>query len=294
MADNQRFDPHTQGPYEMPTGAAPAGGTRAPQSAEPVDPRRGGVGSNRNVIDDAQLKRMMKDAQPTFYERYGTCLVTFVLIALNVIIFALEAITAGFTVNIPSRTLFDMGAMYAPAIQSVADAWRFITPMFLHVDLMHLLFNMAALYSVGVMLEDLLGRWNYLLLYFIAGITGNVVSFVVDATLGAHTVSAGASTSIFGLFVATALLGLLSRENRYYLMQYSKGMLGVIGVNIFYTLLVPSISVSGHLGGAIGGLIAMFMIPSSALRVPVVVRIVVAVVWVGALGWTMVSYGLVR
>ena len=106
--------------------------------------------------------------------------------------------------------------------------------------------------------------------------------------------SVGASTSIFGLFVATALLGLLSRENRYYLMQYSKGMLGVIGVNIFYTLLVPSISVSGHLGGAMGGLIAMFMIPSSALRVPVAVRIVVAVLWVGALGWTMVSYGLVR
>ncbi len=248
--------------------------------------------SQQGYIDDEALKRMMKAAEPTFMEKYGSCLVTFVLIAINVVVFAIEAVMAGFTVDIDARTLYQMGAMYAPAVQGIADTYRFVTPMFLHVDLMHLLFNMAALYSAGVLLEYLLGRWNYLLLYFIAGISGNVVSFAADSLTGSYAVSAGASTSIFGLFVAIALLGVLSKQNRDFLAQYSKGMLSVIGINIAFTLLVPSISLSGHLGGAVGGLIAMFMVPSSNLRVPAPVRIVVALAWVAALGYVGMYFGL--
>ena len=181
--------------------------------------------SDKGYIDDDQLKGMMKETKPSFMQRYGSCLVTFVLIAINVVVFAVEAVATGFSLNISSLTLYSMGAMFAPAIQGPADLYRFVTPMFLHVDLMHLLFNMAALYSAGVMLEYLLGRWNFLLLYFIAGITGNVVSYLADVLMGTYAVSAGASTSIFGLFVAIALLGVLSKKNRAFLAQYSKGML---------------------------------------------------------------------
>ena len=73
--------------------------------------------------------------------------------------------------------------------------------------------------------------------------------------------------------------------------EYSKGMLGVIGVNVAYTLLVPSVSVSGHLGGALGGLLAMLMVPAKSLRVPNAARVAVAVLWVAALGWTLASRG---
>lgn len=243
-------------------------------------------------IDDDQLKNMMRGQQPTFMERYGSCLVTFVLIAVNVVVFAAEAVLTGFSLNISSLTLFSMGAMFAPAIQGPADLYRFVAPMFLHVDLMHLLFNMAALYSAGVMLEYLLGRWNFLLLYFIAGITGNVVSYVADIFMGSFAVSAGASTSIFGLFVAIALLGVLSKKNRAFLAQYSKGMLSVIGINIVYTLLMPSVSLSGHLGGALGGLIAMFIVPSKNLRVPTAVRVVVAALWVALLAFFGFGIGI--
>lgn len=283
MAENDSLntiEPQQNGGYHP----QPNAGYQSQQNGGYQDPSRGGVGSNRNVIDDAQLKQMMRDSQPSFMEQYGYCLITFALIAINIVVFAVEAVLTGFSLNISAMTLYNMGAMYAPAIQSPADLYRFVTPMFLHVDIMHLLFNMAALYSVGVMLEGLLGRWNYLLLYFIGGITGNALSYFVEMTTGSFAVSAGASTSIFGLFVATALLGILSKNNRAYLLQYSKGMLGVIGVNILYTLLVPSVSVSGHLGGAIGGLIAMFMIPSQSLRVPTPVRIIVTIVWLAAIG----------
>lgn len=251
------------------------------------------VGEPRRVIDDEQLKRMMANNQPSFFERNRYRLVTLALIAINVLVFAVEVLLSGMRVDVSTRTLVDMGAMYAPLVQSPVDLYRFVTPMFLHMDLMHLGFNMVALFSVGEVLERVLGKGNYLALYFIAGITGNAVSYAADVLLGGGpTVSAGASTSVFGLFVAVALLGLLHRGNRSFFAQYSKSMLAVIGVNVAYTLLVPSISVSGHLGGALGGLIAMFMIPAKNLRVPTPVRIVVAVLWVAALVYLLVSQGV--
>lgn len=252
------------------------------------------VGEPKQVIDDERLKKMMAQNQPSFLERNRFRLVTLALIAINVLVFVLEAVLSGMRVDISTRTLVDMGAMYAPLIQAPADLYRFVTPMFLHMDLMHLGFNMVALYSVGEVLERVLGKGNFIALYFIAGVTGNAVSYAADVMLGGGpAVSAGASTSVFGLFVAVALLGLLHKGNRSFFAQYSKGMLGVIGVNVVYTLLVPSISVSGHLGGALGGLIAMFTIPAKNLRVPNAARIAVAVLWVAALVWLLASQGVI-
>ena len=241
------------------------------------------VGGQRPVVDDEQLRRMMSSNRPDFLQRNRFRLVTLALIAVNVLVFATEVLLSGMRFEVPTPVLVEMGAMYAPLVQA-GELFRLFTPMFLHMDLMHLAFNMVALYSVGEVLERVLGRGNFLLLYFVGGITGNAVSYAADVLLGGGpTVSAGASTSVFGLFVAVALLGVLHKGNRRMFAEYSKGMLGIIGVNVAYTLLVPSISVSGHLGGALGGLVAMFMIPAKNLRVPNAVRIVVAVAWVAAL-----------
>ncbi len=286
---------------QEPTQASASAAAQAPlqtsghQSAQATAFTATGERRSAQSLDDDAIKRMMKGSTPSFFDRYGSCAVTFVLIAINVAVFLIEAVMAGFSPSIDSYTLFDMGAMFAPAVQSAADLYRFVTPMFLHVDIMHLLFNMAALYSVGVMLEGFLGRWNFLLLYFIGGITGNLVSFMVDTVTGSLVVSAGASTSIFGLFVAAAMLGLLSRGpkgQRAALLQYSRGFLGVIVINIVYTLAMPSVSISGHLGGAIGGLIAMFIIPSRNLRVANVVRVVVAAAWVAGIGFALSAQGV--
>lgn len=252
----------------------------------------GGYSETRTSINDEDLQRMMRDDEPSFMDRYGYCIVTFVLIAVNVVVFVIECIMSGSVLSVDSATLINMGAMFAPMMNSPADLYRLVTPMFLHVDIEHLLFNMLALYSVGIMLEGVLGRWNYLLLYFIAGITGNLACYVTSMVSGELVISAGASTSIFGLFVAAALLGVLSKNGRNVLMEYSKGFLGVILFNIIYSLLVPGVSIAGHMGGAIGGLIAMFMVPSKNLRVPPAVRIVVSVIWVLMVVLLLVTFGV--
>lgn len=253
-----------------------------------------GGAESRRVIDDAELKRMMKASKGSFFQRNAYQAVTLLLIAINVAVYAVEAFSSGLHFDISSRVLVDMGAMYPPLIQSAGDLYRFITPMFLHLDLMHLAFNMVALYSVGALLEQVLGKANFIALYFIGGITGNVVSYLAGIYLeGGMAISAGASTSVFGLFVATALLGVLHREGRTFFAEYSKGMWGVIAANVAYSFLVPGISISGHLGGALGGAIAMFMLPEYGLKVPNPVRVVVAIAWVAFLGWVLVSRGLV-
>lgn len=253
-----------------------------------------GGAESRRVIDDAELKRMMKASKGSFFQRNAYQAVTLLLIAINVAVYAVEAFSSGLHFGISSRVLVDMGAMYPPLIQSTGDLYRFITPMFLHLDLMHLAFNMVALYSVGALLEQVLGKANFIALYFIGGITGNVVSYLAGIYLeGGMAISAGASTSVFGLFVATALLGVLHREGRTFFAEYSKGMWGVIAANVAYSFLVPGISISGHLGGALGGAIAMFMLPEYGLKVPSPVRVVVAIAWAAFLGWVLVSQGLV-
>lgn len=248
--------------------------------------------SPRRVIDDDQLKRMMKASKDSFFQRNSYQAITLLLIAVNVAVYVVEVVLSGLQFDISSRVLVEMGAMYPPFVQSAADLYRFVTPMFLHLDLMHLAFNMVALYSVGALLEQVLGKANFVLLYFIGGITGNAVSYLAGVAEGGMVVSAGASTSVFGLFVATALLGVLHREGREFFAEYSKGMWGVIAANVAYSFLVPGISISGHLGGALGGAIAMFMVPEPGLRVPAIVRIVVAIAWVAFLGWMLASNGL--
>lgn len=249
---------------------------------------------NRKAIDDEQLKKMMAANKVSLFQRNKYHIVTLALIAINILVYLIEVYYSGLRFSISNQVLVDMGAMFTPYIQSPADLYRFITPMFLHVDIMHIAFNMVALFSVGGMLERVVGKGNFLLLYFIAGITGNVVSYLADVYISTTaTISAGASTSVFGLFVAAALLGVLHKGNNRFFAQFSRSMISIIAINIVYTFLVPSISISGHLGGAFGGLVAMFMIPAKNLKVPTVVRILVALAWAGSLGFFLVFEGLV-
>lgn len=272
-AQQGRTIPPSSAPGPQFVGAKVIGGSQPGPQPSP----------QRTVIDEEQLKRMMRK-NDSFYKRNAYQMVTLALIAVTVAVYLVEVILSGLRLDASTDTLVSMGAMVPLLIQGPADLWRFVAPMFLHMDLMHLLFNMVALYSVGVTLERILGKAGFLALYFVGGITGNVASYAWGLFAeGGMTVSAGDSTSVFGLFVAVALLAVLARGNRRYLTAYSKGMLGVILVNAAYSLLVPGISISGHLGGAVGGAIAMLMIPSKNLRTPKPVCAVVAVLWAAAM-----------
>lgn len=126
--------------------------------------------------------------------------------------------------------------------------WRLITPMWLHGSLLHLAFNMYALYIFGSNLERSYGHGRYLMLYLLSGFAGNVISFMMSPRA-----SVGSSTAIFGLIAAQ---GVFLYQNRK-LIRNAQGMLlntlTIAGINLVLGL-SPGIDNWGHMGGLIGGL----------------------------------------
>lgn len=246
---------------------SPQNKNQAPHERDQEDSRQDPRGFQRPVPQE------LAKEDSSFVQFLKKNTVTSIILACTIAIYFVEMmLSRSFSVSV--YVMLDMGAMYGPYINDASGLWRFIAPILLHFDLMHLLFNMGALFMIGPLLEQVLGRLNFFLLYFVSGFIGNLASFIFQY----GGVSAGASTSVFGLFVAAALLSVLMKGPNRHLASYSKGMWTIIGINILYSILIPSISLVGHMGGAVGGALVMLFLPSKKLKTPVWLRIIVAVV----------------
>lgn len=154
-------------------------------------------------------------------------------------------------------TVFNFGGMYGDVvIQMPNQLWRLITPIFVHIGWEHFLFNSLTLYFVGQMAESIWGSWKFLLLYLLSGIMGNIFTLFFTPSV----VAAGASTSLFGMFGAIAVLGYFGRNP--YLKQLGRNYQALIAINLLFNLFMPSVSIAGHLGGMIGGVILGVILPS--------------------------------
>lgn len=129
------------------------------------------------------------------------------------------------------------------------EYWRLLTPMLLHGSVLHILFNMYALYSFGRGLEASYGHARFLLLYLLGALAGNVASFLITPNN-----SLGASTAVFGLVAAE---GVTIYLNRRFFGAQARALLSNIGfvivVNLFLGFSSPGIDNWGHLGGLVGG-----------------------------------------
>jgi membrane associated rhomboid family serine protease len=128
--------------------------------------------------------------------------------------------------------------------------WQPLTTVFTHEQLMHIGFNMLALWILGPQLELMLGRLRYVGLYLLSGLLG---SAVVYAFSPAYTLSVGASGAIFGLMGALLVLTLKVHGDVGWL-------LGWIGISVAYTLFGVNISWQAHLGGFLGGCLLALVI----------------------------------
>ena len=131
-------------------------------------------------------------------------------------------------------------------LPGVADGayWQLLTSAFAHVEIMHLGFNMLALWFLGPQLERVIGRYRFLALYGVSALTGSLVvlwfSDPASSTLGA-------SGAVFGLLGALLVLAYKVKGNVQSILMW-------LGINVAYTFFGPgSISWQGHLGGLVGG-----------------------------------------
>jgi membrane associated rhomboid family serine protease len=184
--------------------------------------------------------RMTQGARRVSFEGTGA-LVTKTLIGINVGIYLLELALGG-QINGTGNEIYLDGRLYGPDVAN-GDWWRLFTAMFLHYGPIHLAFNMLALWWFGAAVEQVLGRGRYLLLYLVSGLAGSAGALL----LSPEKFTVGASGAIFGILGAAFVL---ERQRTYVL---GGGALGIIALNLAFTLFVPGISIGGHLGGLAGG-----------------------------------------
>lgn len=175
-------------------------------------------------------------------EKYKGPYVTYILIAINVIMFAVMT-AAGGTEN--TDVLIKFGAKVNTLIVE-GQYWRLIASAFIHIGLAHIAFNMYGLYTIGTLIEKLYGHANYLLIYLVSAISGSINSFIFSQSL-----SAGASGAIFGLLGALLYLG--KKKPRVFSTSFGASVLVVIAFNLIYGFSNTGIDNFAHLGGLIGG-----------------------------------------
>lgn len=178
--------------------------------------------------------------------------VTYSLVAVNVGICLYMLLRYQTTQSVGA--LIDMGAKSNLHIVYGGEWWRLITAAFLHIGFEHLLFNNLTIYFIGIDLEKLMGSGRFLMLFLIASIGGNLFSFALNTN-----VSAGASTGIFGLFVAYIILSRMYPSS-YGLQQRAASFSILIILNIISGIFGSNIDNWGHIGGAVfGGLITLVL-----------------------------------
>jgi membrane associated rhomboid family serine protease len=215
--------------------------------------------------------------------------VTYALIAINVVIFLIEGKGALSFGGSASGNLYVKGALLGSsevpglAGQGVAYGqwWRIVSSGFLHENLLHIAFNMWVLYYLGTMLEPALGRARFGLVYAVSLLCGSFGALLISP----HVLTVGASGAIFGLMGAAAV-EMYSRQIP--IMQSGVG--GLIVLNLILTFTIPHLSWGGHLGGLIGGtLCAAVLRYGEVQRNRVLGLIGAAAIGVGALAGSIVT-----
>ena len=171
---------------------------------------------------------------------------TDILLLINVIIFIIQLILG------QEFMILNFG-LHPEYVTTYHQFYRLITSMFLHGSVLHILFNMYALYIIGPQVENFYGRWKYGLIYILSGIFGSLFSILFTKSW-----SVGASGAIFGLLGSILYFGY---HYRIYLGDVIKSqILPVILVNLLLGFMSTGIDNAAHIGGLLGGIAASMLV----------------------------------
>jgi membrane associated rhomboid family serine protease len=215
----------------------------------------------------------------------GRPIVTQTLIAVNVLVFVLGLSRgSGDILSGTSAFAEDYGLLgsavvriggqvfSAPIGVAHGEWWRLVTGGFLHAGLLHIGFNMFALWILGSQLEAAVGRTRFAVVYGTSLLAGSLGVMI----LSPHDPTVGASGAIFGLFGLA-----LAAQRSQGINIWQSGLGGILLINLAFTFGVPGISIGGHLGGLAGGYLCGVLLYELGPRMT---NRVVSVVLCGALG----------
>jgi membrane associated rhomboid family serine protease len=192
-------------------------------------------------------KRISAGVRRGAFEGTGA-LMTKILLAGNILIYVITA-AQGAGLNSPGGSLFDKWVLFGPYVAQ-GDWWRLITSAFLHASLLHIAFNMYFLWFVGSAVETALGRGRFLAVYLISGLAGSAGALVFTPT----SPTVGASGALFGILGVAVVL---ERQRNFVL---GGSALGLVVINLILSFSLSNISVGGHIGGLIGGVLCALVL----------------------------------
>ena len=198
------------------------------------------------ITDDINVSNEKKNKKMEKIFSSKKSIITYVLMGICILMF----IVSNFGTD--TLTLIKYGANVSSLVKS-GEVFRLISYMFLHAGIFHLFFNMYSLYIVGPRVEDFYGKWKFLLIYMISGISGGLLSVAMNN----DSVSVGASGAIFGLFGALLYFGY---NYRGYIGSIIRSqILPIVIYNLFIGFFISGIDMWGHIGGLVGGIITSYV-----------------------------------
>lgn len=181
--------------------------------------------------------------------------ITVGIIGINVLVFIWLSL---FGMTEDAGYMLEHGAMFVPFVLGGHEYYRLITSMFLHFGFSHLMNNMVMLFFLGSILEEEIGSFKYLLLYFISGLAGNVLSAAMDLKTGEFVVSAGASGAIFG--VIGALLVIVAKNHGHLRTLNGRGMIFMVVCSLYHGFTSTGVDNMAHIGGLASGILLAFIL----------------------------------
>jgi membrane associated rhomboid family serine protease len=174
--------------------------------------------------------------------------VTSVLLVANIAMFIVEILTGAAGGVRTGNEIVDLGAL-VPALVADGQYWRLFTAMFLHANVLHLAFNMYALYLFGNLIEDALGTVRFVLIYVLCGLLASITSFAFSSPF---QVGVGASGAIFGLLGAWVAYNYRRRGSALAAANLQTALM-IVGINVFLGFSIPGIDNFAHFGGLASG-----------------------------------------
>ncbi len=193
----------------------------------------------------------------------GGHFISVIILTINILLFVMMAMldirngagVEAFMQSASGSVLAGIGALY-PGALAEGEWWRLITWNFLHIGIVHLLFNSIALYQIGPQVEEVFGPAKFIFIYLLTGVAAGIASLVISPSF-----TAGASGSLFGLIGLMAAYGY--RQGGVYGRALMRSML-IWAAFGFVVGLSPGINNIAHGGGFVAGGALGFLIPGES------------------------------
>jgi len=174
----------------------------------------------------------------------------YIILAINAIVFLMMELNGGST---NTATLIRFGAVSYHLVFTFGEYHRLITPIFLHIGFMHLVFNTLSMVLFGMRAERYFGHVKFLIIYLASGIAGNLAMALANE----HSLGAGASGSLYGMMGALLAFTLLRKQHVENFRAGILGMMIAVGILMGFTMNqipdMPNVGNAAHIGGLVVG-----------------------------------------